>query len=407
MIDLQTLFIMTISVHFVIAISMLIYWKTQKTYPGFGYWAMSNVVAATLYVLTAARPILPVFVSIIVGNIAAILAIMIRYEGVRAFTGQTVATKKRNIVSLLSIFIILVYFTYVDDNPLMRLFFLTIWLIYYGGCIAIGILKGGTISHKLTPWIISISHVFCGIVLVFRNIVWFLDPSARNALQPVFINIMLAFTEHIMDVIVAMAFLMLNSQRLAQELFESQKELEDLATTDPLTGISNRLKLNELGNNEMIRSRRLNHPFSVIVFDIDHFKEVNDTCGHPIGDKLLVELTQKIKAEIRDIDFFGRLGGDEFVLLFPETSIQKCHAVAERLRQLTNDVALQFEDIKVHVSISLGIAEMTLEDSTIEDLLKRADENLYKAKHSGRNITFGKDDSLELLSKISKEKLEN
>lgn len=80
-----------------------------------------------------------------------------------------------------------------------------------------------------------------------------------------------------MDVIVAMAFLMLNSQRLAQELFESQKELEDLATTDPLTGISNRLKLNELGNNEMIRSRRLNHPFSVIVFDIDHFKEVNDT----------------------------------------------------------------------------------------------------------------------------------
>ncbi|MGC7873779.1 GGDEF domain-containing protein [Desulfosporosinus sp. SYSU MS00001] len=385
---LKILFLMNLSIYLVVALSMLIYWKTQKTYPGFGSWTVSHILAAVMCFLVLARPIIPVFFSIVVGNSLAVSVMLVRYEGVRHFTGK-VEFDKRNLISLLVFIVIITYYTFVDNSPLFRLFSLSFWLTCYAGLIAFNLIQKSTSSNRLTSWTIGLLHLVYCIFLNARTYLWIINPADRDTLAPVPINIIFSFAEHILVIMIAISFLMLNIQCLTSDLFESQKELEKLATTDSLTGISNRRKLIELGKNEMIRSCRFQHHFSVVMFDIDHFKNINDAFGHPAGDKVLIELTNILQANIRESDYFGRLGGDEFLVLFPETDIHESYLIAERLRLSIGNHSLQWENNQLWVTISIGIVELSENDLDFDQLLKRVDANLYKAKLKGRNTTFG------------------
>lgn len=167
---------------------------------------------------------------------------------------------------------------------------------------------------------------------------------------------------------------------VTQETLKNQ-EIQRMASTDQLTGAYSRHKFEELFIIEAERSRRFNIPLSLILIDIDHFKVVNDTYGHDIGDMVLVKLANIIQENIRKIDVFARWGGEEFLILCPETSIQKVKLLAEKLRlavQSTN-----FEKVD-HTTISSGISTCGENDS-FNKLFKRADRGLYYAKEHGRN----------------------
>jgi diguanylate cyclase (GGDEF)-like protein len=120
------------------------------------------------------------------------------------------------------------------------------------------------------------------------------------------------------------------------------------------------------------------------LFDIDHFKQVNDTFGHPVGDRVLVKIAQTIRQEIRKADIFGRVGGEEFLLLLPKISVDNASCFAERIRSRVAELQWDDTPIAKPITISLGITQYHQKDS-LEDLIARADQALYQAKHKGRN----------------------
>lgn len=167
---------------------------------------------------------------------------------------------------------------------------------------------------------------------------------------------------------------------------EAQLELERMATTDSLTGITNRARFMTLAKEEKHRSLRHSRPLSLMMLDADRFKNINDTFGHDVGDKVLQALSQTAASMLRDEDIFGRIGGEEFAVLLPETDIKESFTVADRLRKAIEELSIALSDTKeISFTVSIGVSQLKQNDEDVESLLKRADEALYKAKNTGRN----------------------
>lgn len=174
-------------------------------------------------------------------------------------------------------------------------------------------------------------------------------------------------------------------QKLLQEQVKLVEELERLANTDSLTGICNRRYLLMIAEQEIKRSQRYNFSFTVLLLDIDHFKKINDTYGHNIGDKVIIFMTQTVINNLRQPDCFGRFGGEEFVILLPDTDIDEGVIVAERIRHNIHHQSISVENQQVSITVSIGVASYNLGDQTIDAIIHRADQALYQAKNQGRN----------------------
>jgi diguanylate cyclase (GGDEF)-like protein len=158
--------------------------------------------------------------------------------------------------------------------------------------------------------------------------------------------------------------------------------LEQMASTDPLTGAANRARFEErLLAEQQRHDRAPGMPFSVLLFDIDRFKQVNDTWGHPQGDLVLKGIVQQVQSQLRSIDTLARWGGEEFTVLLPQTDAAEAHAVAEKLRLAVAQAAFGQAG---RVTVSFGVATCQAGESGA-GLLERADEALYRAKRNGRN----------------------
>ncbi len=164
--------------------------------------------------------------------------------------------------------------------------------------------------------------------------------------------------------------------------FKEQEKFEKLASIDPLTKIKNRRKFNELAEHEFEKAKRYNRPLSFIIFDIDNFKQINDKYGHQVGDKVLKEIAEIVKKNIRKADIFARFGGEEFVILTPETDIKGAKSLAEKLRKLIETNYIEPVGI---VTASFGVTEIRSDDKNIDDLYRRADNALYESKNKGKN----------------------
>lgn len=161
-------------------------------------------------------------------------------------------------------------------------------------------------------------------------------------------------------------------------------DLEEKATIDPLTGIYNRRYLYERGAKEIEIARIQAEPLSAIMFDLDHFKNINDTYGHAFGDYVLKAVAQICSKNLRKSDVFARYGGEEFFILLGGTPIGIAYAKAESLREKISAYAFQEGDIKIKVTASFGVAAYN-HDETLDDVIKKSDVNLYRAKEKGRN----------------------
>ncbi|WP_158303991.1 sensor domain-containing diguanylate cyclase [Paramagnetospirillum magneticum] len=164
-----------------------------------------------------------------------------------------------------------------------------------------------------------------------------------------------------------------------------EAELRRLATTDVLTGIFNRRHFMEMARIEVDRARRHGRPLVALMLDIDHFKRINDTHGHPVGDVAIKALADVCTQIIRHEDVLGRMGGEEFAIVLTETDLDGALLVAERLRQAVAAIRIPAELGTVAFTTSIGVAERLEGDATIDTILSRADMALYSAKRSGRN----------------------
>jgi len=176
-------------------------------------------------------------------------------------------------------------------------------------------------------------------------------------------------------------------QRTHAQLQSAYTELGRLATTDPLTGLANRRHWMTLAKKEFQRSCRYQHPLSVLMLDLDHFKAVNDTYGHAVGDLALATATQAASSILRTQDCLGRYGGEEFVMLLPETDAAAAAIVAERIRKAIADPTITSLPSApgLTLTVSIGGTSCQSTDTSIEAALNRADRALYQAKNRGRN----------------------
>jgi diguanylate cyclase (GGDEF)-like protein len=175
---------------------------------------------------------------------------------------------------------------------------------------------------------------------------------------------------------------------LQNKLLEAQERLHIQATHDALTGIWNRRAIFEALARELDRAERQEIPVAVALIDLDHFKQVNDTHGHPVGDEVLRETAQRIRGAVRSYDAVGRYGGEEFLVVAPECDTQRAMDLAERIRLLLLQSPIQTSGPAVPVTLSLGLVHLE-KGSKVEigRVLSAADQALYKAKSSGRNQT--------------------
>ena len=167
-----------------------------------------------------------------------------------------------------------------------------------------------------------------------------------------------------------------------------EAELHRMATTDSLTGLLNRRQFETLAKRDLTKSRRSNKPLSILMLDIDHFKVINDTYGHAIGDIVLKEFTRRCQTKLRSSDLFARFGGEEFVILLTETDQEKAEQVATRVLNIVSGKKVETSKGMVAVSTSIGIATSRGDEEIIEVIIEAADQALYQAKDRGGNTAI-------------------
>ncbi len=178
------------------------------------------------------------------------------------------------------------------------------------------------------------------------------------------------------------------NQKLSQRVEEVeylQQELREQALRDSLTGLYNRRYLNDALDRELVRAKRDRSPLSLLMIDVDHFKKVNDTHGHHVGDKILAQLATLLTTHARGSDIVCRYGGEEFLVLMPGTGEDFARSRAEEIRQKSALLIGQMEERVVHVTLSIGIAVYPAHGENWEEVVRKADNALYQSKHEGRN----------------------
>lgn len=226
-------------------------------------------------------------------------------------------------------------------------------------------------------WINMVStSVFVGTVFVLMSLFYINDLETPK------------FSAGIVYILIVIILCSITSYRmnyLKRVQFAASMKLIRLSNTDSLTGACNRAKFDEQLKYWVDYSQRYNMPLSLVMFDFDDFKRINDTLGHLVGDSVIVECTSLIKSCVRDSDIFARWGGDEFAILLPNTDRDKAVDLSQRLRQMIE--GYNFSDAG-HITSSFGATQLH-SDEGIESFLQKTDQMLYTAKKAGKNVVIG------------------
>ncbi len=182
--------------------------------------------------------------------------------------------------------------------------------------------------------------------------------------------------------------LIANQTAITVDKIRLHDETRQLAFTDELTGLYNRRHFINLAEREVDRAIRYKNSLAFIMFDLDRFKKVNDSYGHPAGDQVLKTITSLARRELREIDLFARYGGEEFVILLPETGRRGARAIAERLRKRIAQTPITAAQEKISITISLGVSTLSSRCNNLANLIEASDKALYTAKETGRDRTI-------------------
>lgn len=341
---------------------------------GLGKWTASLGVQAGAWLLFGAQDFLPALLSIGAANALFALSWSLQFAAILEFRWRPAPPWLLWAPAAL----VLAFFLAFAGNPQVRLG--TGGLLYGSAYVLLAaVLLRGRPQHRFRARrLLALCYLVGAAVLIARGVAawlapqWFDGALASNAYQSLMYLGLYA-------VIVggSLAFLLMHKER-------SEEEKIRMATTDPLTGVFNRRTFIELAEQELARARRSATPIALMMLDLDHFKEVNDTHGHLVGDEVLVAFTRLVRDCVRRGDLVVRYGGEEFCVLLPATPLGAANALAERIRAATAANALTARSFRVTVSIGLTSCAGEREVS-VADLLSRADEALYRAKEEGRN----------------------
>jgi diguanylate cyclase (GGDEF)-like protein len=230
-------------------------------------------------------------------------------------------------------------------------------------------------ARHVLLWIFVLSLL----LLIWRNgMLWLMGRQLLDVYAPSPINVFWIFMSVMQPLFYGLGFLLLYNELL-------QRELHAMARMDSLTGVPNRLALEERFADMLAAKGEVRVPFCLLLLDVDHFKSVNDRFGHDCGDKVLKALMQRVGTILRSGSMIGRLGGEEFIVLVPEAGRRDGEALAERIREAVMGQPVVIEDRSLPLTISVGVAEVESYERELSSTLRRADNALYVAKRGGRN----------------------
>jgi diguanylate cyclase (GGDEF)-like protein len=346
-------------------------------------WSTANAMAVVALLLFAARGVAPPFVTIELANALLLGTTTTVLVGVRRFFSRTVPAKMLGAGLGFSL-VALTAFHYGFDSIQARTVIVSIFHSLLCFVIAITVLQSKDGLRSRYPYFFMAGAAFVlGLAYGVRALVYGVKADVMTSLfQPSFWNLLFLSVGTLAFPILTLGAVMMVHDRM-------MARAEDAANRDFLTGAWSRRALFETAERELARAARTGRKLSLLLFDVDYFKIINDTHGHATGDQVLIDIALKVGPEIRSIDCFARIGGEEFAVLLPETELSYAFTVAERLRETLERQAPAGRttggSATAGYTVSIGVA--ALQDSeSFHELMRRADAALYRAKASGRNL---------------------
>lgn len=382
--DFVTAQIVNVAVAMAISVSMIVVVNTQKTYPGFRRWATASGIYATGMALYLFRGVLPDWLAILVANWLYFSFLPLVNDGLLSFYDVRNAAVWRlvnaAIYGVVCVALTVAFLLHLPVPARVLISAVASLMLATPGMVVLVRQVRRSFSAALLLVITALTILL--IAMVGRIVVLLFMPE----LVP-FVGSLsgLGLTTTIVTVVwVAMShgLFAVNSRRITDELIAASRELARKALTDSLTDLPNRRGFLEQGGKLMALAVRGERPVSVMMIDVDHFKRVNDTYGHLIGDQVLHAVGQAITATLRTSDLAGRMGGEEFGVVMPDTDLGQAEHAAERVRAAIAGVVV---GTVTGISASIGIAAREPFETDIADVLRRADDAVYRAKRGGRN----------------------
>jgi diguanylate cyclase (GGDEF)-like protein len=369
--DVRTLLVAIAVVSLLTALGMARFARRFPSFPGIAWIAVADLLLGIGMLLVATRDHAPEWLTTVVANLFTLGGLMLNAEGLRRYAGGRWPWWSRPYVLFLLLMPLSAWFTFVEPDVRVRLLGFTACAALTLGGIAVAL--NASPSGRRLRFVVLAFGVFAA---------WMAGRWVLTFLQAPMPSFMSAGGVHALTLLTYLIFVLVKDFGVLQDIVRcSLDEVALQARTDPLTGLLNRRALTELAQRAMAHAVRHGSPLSVVLIDIDHFKQINDTHGHAAGDAVLVGLARLLNAHLRAGDACARLGGEEFLLLLPGTSRTQAVQVAEKLRLL---MASEAEGAGIRWSSSFGVCSSD-GTSDFDRLLQRADEALYRAKAGGRN----------------------
>jgi diguanylate cyclase (GGDEF)-like protein len=376
--DIKTVLFLNAIAAIVMGISILVTARTHPQIKGVIKWAWGCGAQSLAWVLILFRGEIPDFFSIVTAYTLLLLSIMLFYQALSDFKEKHFS--KAIFYSLISFaFLIFVFATYIYQNTLVRtltiaiigasLSFLCSYLLFF---------RNET-KPKIGERILGLGFFLIGLSPLITILSIFSDNLYINYIFPggIIQSVNFAFIFVSLLILTSSFMLMINDKFMG--------EILRLATMDSLTEIYNRAAIERIIETEIDRSKRYELPMSLLLLDLDHFKRINDTYGHQVGDLTLKTTIKIISKVLREHDILGRFGGEEFTVLLPDTDLVNAHIVAERVREIVRQTPIKAGSKTISMTISIGFATLNHKTDDYQELFRRADLGLYKAKQSGRN----------------------
>lgn len=386
--DVHTLIVVTVFISAMAGVLMGFSWLQNRGVTALLYWSAAYLAGAVAAGLIGARGHIPDVYSIVVANTVLLAASGLTWSGLRNFDGrpvlawQTVAGS----VAWLAACAIPAFSASIHDRGTLSSAIaagyaaLSIWELWRSR-------QDGLRSRWLAMAVLG----FHGTVYLLRiPLIWMIAPPAGGGLLQlqwlpagIFEALFYAFVS---------AFVLLSMAKERAEVRHKQA-----AFIDPLTGVPNRRGFGERAAKVLAHCRAEQRPVAVLLFDLDHFKRINDTFGHQIGDDILVRFCRIAQGQLGAHDIFARLGGEEFACLLADTAQAAGFAVAERIRRDFEALQQTVHESRVHATVSIGMANSVDAGSELTRLLGAADKALYRAKAKGRNRVEGRRPALSVV----------
>ncbi len=389
LLDMKTVIFGFVCISFILLLILTWGWiANRKKFAGIGYFLLDFLFKFTGCFLLLSRGSAPAFISILLANLFLGTGSYLFIIGVSRFTGIKIRKYLHFAILTLS-FLIFSYFTFINPNIVIRIIIMSVVFIHFCAVSVWLFLFKSDKKNKslyLAPGLICATYI---LLSISRIVVALLVPESNDSFfgNTSFDTLLILLSE-ILGVALTFAIIMMINNRLLSDIRKyslirekMMDKLYLLSITDSLTNLFNRKKIEDILNEEMIRSKRYNRPLSIMMVDIDHFKNINDQYGHLVGDEVLKKVSDALTMNIRNVDRIGRWGGEEFLVIAPETDLEDAEILANRLRYAVEN--LQIDNVR-GLTISIGVT-LIEDNENIENIIRRTDNALYKAKKFGRN----------------------